>query len=216
MTVQQHTASNTTPGRDATKGFMLPRRFVRTANRLLEQQFWLWGCDIRRTQGNILEQFGFTKVKDVESTGLSASRYDRAFGGAQRLSLWGFGLWLAEDQTGAIFVPRSGLPTSYSTMSVLPDECWQPSASANLAHPISAHAQVATTRLLGDVVRWIAWYERHVVDVYGAEYRQQSIDAWRKPVACAETLANKWSELALALSLRSVSQLGDQAQSDPE
>lgn len=49
----------------------LPGRIQRRGQHLLSQQCWLWGRDIKRTDGNLLMTFGFERLRPPE--GISGS-----------------------------------------------------------------------------------------------------------------------------------------------
>lgn len=48
------------------KSIKLPPKVQHTANALMEQQMWCWGCDVRRADGNLLMLYGAEKRPSPE------------------------------------------------------------------------------------------------------------------------------------------------------
>lgn len=69
----------------------IPSRTRKYATILLDQQLWCFGCDIRRTAGNLLLEYGFERKRPPISQ-KGSSCYSLNWQGKQIL-LWGFGIF---------------------------------------------------------------------------------------------------------------------------
>ncbi len=179
--------------------FRLPSEILKPANRLLEQQFWLWGCDIRRPEGNILTQLGFEKIKAPAATGLTTSQYRCPLSMTCSIALWGFGVCLGDAALGSIFVPRAALlPRSCHTV-IDTVTAWEPAWFDRLSPPAAMRDVMPCYQLVEQLIEWIAWYEQRVIDIAGQAHRQRSIETWKRPVPNAAPLEDQWRALGLAL-----------------
>ena len=173
----------------------LSGKVLKSANHLIEQQFWLWGCDIRRQEGNILSELGFEKIKAPAETGLNTSQYRCPLSMTRSIVLWGFGVCLMDDTYGSIFVPRAGLRPRYAATVTSTASAWEPAWFDRLPLPVRPVDALACHRLLKETIDWIAWYERRVLAIAGVAYRQRSIDSWQRAVCSADQLAPWWEQL---------------------
>lgn len=78
--------------------------FGRNFARLINLQMWCFGCDIRRPEGNLLIEYGFTRERPCETT-CGSSRYAKDTKSGMSLSIWGFGLLLT-DESSALYLRR--------------------------------------------------------------------------------------------------------------
>lgn len=202
-----HLAPEARPG--GSRPFGLPPRILKPANRLLEQQFWLWGCDIRRAEGNILAHLGFEKLKAPPATGLTISQYRVPLSITSTLALWGFGVCLSDDLEGSVFVPRAGLRPRFRCAAICTDAAWEPTWFERMPLPCSNGEVAASYRLTGQLIDWIAWYEGRVLEIAGPAYRQRSIEAWKRPIANAAPLADQWRDVGVVLQRHSLEQCPD-------
>ena len=67
----------------------LPREARFAARELLAQQCWCWGRDVKRAEGNLLLEYGFTRKRAPQNEP-DATNYTLRCGSAT-LRLWGFG-----------------------------------------------------------------------------------------------------------------------------
>jgi hypothetical protein len=179
----------------ANSPYGLPGKDLKSANRLLQQQFWLWGCDIRRQEGNLLSQLGFEKIKAPPESGLTTSQYNCPLSPTRSIALWGFGMCLGCDIGGSIFVPRSGLRPRYSATPVCTASAWEAAWFDRLPLPASPREVTGCHHLLGEAIDWIVWYEHRVLAIAGEGYRQRSIDTWPRAVCPADQIAIRWEQL---------------------
>jgi len=163
---------------------------------MLAQQFWIWGCDIRRPEGNLLTALGFEKEKQVLEQGLGISRYHVLCQPERRITLWGFGLWVVDEALGALFLPRSGRQPRFVADAPCTAAAWTPEWFTAQTHLTSEGNARASAILLMETLHWIAWYEREVSRLAGQAYRQETLDVWPHAVCTAEVLAARWDEVA--------------------
>lgn len=73
-----------------------PERLVSQGTKLLTQQCWYWGCDVRRAEGNLLLERGFTRTRPpAGAEGSTAYALEPALGA--QLTLWSFGFFYCEQ-----------------------------------------------------------------------------------------------------------------------
>lgn len=205
MLIDSHADRHITASRSPeARAFRLPPGILKPANRLLDQQFWLWGCDIRRQEGNILSELGFEKIKAPTETGLNTSQYRCPLSTTCWIALWGFGVCLTDFELGSVFVPRAGLfpRTCQGLIDTAP--AWEPAWFDRLSPPATNRDVVPCYQLVHQLVAWIAWYEQRVIDIAGLAYRQQMIGAWKRPVANAAPLTQQWRDLGVVLQRHSL------------
>lgn len=195
-------ATNPTLPRVARPGLRIPVRLRRTLTQLTGQQFWLFGCDVRRPEGNVLAELGFCKQK-APGEGPSPSRYHLTNATGDTIVLWGFGL-LWTDSTGhGVFLPRHRFePRSRHGCEPVP-LVWSEAGIPDLHTPAAVECPRCGAMVL-TALDWLVDYERHVLSCRGPVYRDETIAAWNRPVGTAADLTARWqrarSDLASALS----------------
>ncbi|CAN5275704.1 hypothetical protein BH23CHL1_BH23CHL1_03140 [soil metagenome] len=171
----------------------------RRGGELMNQQMWCWGADIRRAEGNLLAQYGFTKYAAPDSSGTKPC-YGLSLPTGTTIGLWGFGMYYGDHSHGGLFLKRF----DFAPRMVAPDEmhfnAWT-AGDLPAMQPPGTNAQCHQARqLLSLALEWIASYEAWVVQTAGAAYRQATVDAWQtlhKSVAVdAHEMAGAWSLLA--------------------
>ncbi|MGC4106348.1 MAG: hypothetical protein QM753_08340 [Thermomicrobiales bacterium] len=167
--------------------------------RMMQQQFWLWGCDVRRPDGNLLALHGFEKQRPPEGSTCSTSRYARVVSGDIELALWGFGLLATRAGDGSVFLPRLSLRPRCAECHAALDGRWDPDDFTDLHRPSDSCDHRRVRLLLADVLRWIETYEREVLDVAGVAFRSASVAAWKRPIGPAQDLPQHWIKLASTL-----------------
>lgn len=144
------------------------RPLARTERRLVEalvnQQFWCWGQDIRRPEGNLLLAFGFARTRPP--AGVLGSSCYRLRWGEREIVLWGWGLLLA-GPAGGVFLPRQG-GAPRSALGPLGAPCWSPDGLP----PLSEIAVPGLGQWFHDAAEWIAEYETWVLARAGLGYRR--------------------------------------------
>lgn len=163
---------------------------------LLNQQFWLWGRDIRRAGGNLLIDHGFAKCPPP--VGLAVpSRYELTFPNDARLTLWGFGLLYSDPSSGGLFLSRMKLTPRLAPPLM---EIWSPTNLPALEQPATRDEWERVRHGLVPALHWIAAYEQWITLNYGEVYRQQCLDGWHRPVCQSAETATQWTKLAAAVN----------------
>ena len=172
-----------------------PRSFRRDDLALVHQQFWLFGCDIRRPEGNLLLELGFTRERPPQGVdGSSAYLLDR--GAGRTLILWGFGLFVGEPGLGGIFVSRFRPDPHLMPQPSLPVSVWDAGGLPPRHKPRSPQEWVSARVLLVDALNWITGYEQWVQKTVGEPYRADCLDSWRRAVCTSCELPARWQDLA--------------------
>jgi hypothetical protein len=144
----------------------------RRASQHMQQQCWLWGCDIRHHDGNMLLEYGFVRYRP-ENRLAGSSLYIHTTA-RHTVMLWGFGLYMGDVAHGGVFIFRHifhPVAIAHPTVPVFTPEALIGIACA----PMAIHQHYATKAL-----SWIVEYEAWVVHRMGMEYRHQSIATWPK------------------------------------
>lgn len=184
----------------AAQGRQQMRQERRTRQRLWEQQFWLFGCDIRRSEGNLLVCHGFERTRREDGQMTSPS-YVRDIDPGVTLRLWGFGLALTDSSSG-VFVGRKRLgplltckhDVDTAALTTLVSRSVPPARPC--CRPVgSRHDAERATHLMTKAFAWIAAYERWVLAEVGHEWRWSTQASWRDPVGNPMTLADDWDRL---------------------
>lgn len=163
---------------------------------LLDQQMWCFGYDIRRPEGNLLLQYGFTRQHQPEGE-RGGSCYILRLESDCQISLWGSGLFYGQVELGGLFLKRYQFHPKLTELSQLPSSVSEASKPPVCRKPQTEAEIEQSCALLGQALRWLALYEQWVQGVAGADYRRQSVQEWhRKIVAPADKMAATWQELA--------------------
>jgi hypothetical protein len=163
---------------------------------LLDQQFWCWGCDVKRDD-NLFLRYGFEKFKQDKDLGASAYTY--TFADSAFIRLWGGSVLFHDPAIGSVqirrfeFHPRV-VPVGEALRYPVHPEYPQPDTESDclrLAH------------IAQRCISWFADYERWVVETVGIVYRQNTVMAWEKQAVKtipAETMAGMWADMALTFT----------------
>jgi hypothetical protein len=175
----------------------MPARLQKHGAELLHFQCWLWGCDIRRAEGNLLLEYGFSRQRPpVGAAGSSA--YLLSLAPDAVLVLWGFGAFCGDPGTGGVYLKRyefTPVFVAHLNAHRLP---WLPDQLRPVALPAEPGARQRMHRQFVTLIEWIAQYERWVRDSCGLAYRRQCAaestrHTFRIPV---ERLVEEWQQLA--------------------
>lgn len=141
------------------------------ATQHMQQQCWLWGCDIRHHDGNLLLAYGFTRHRPTNPTYSSLYALPTA---NYHVLLWGFGMYVGNTTHGGAFIFRH----TFTPLAVA-----HPALSTHTPDDVIRGACVPTTHhqdCTAAALAWIGTYEAWVVQRMGIAYRQQSIASWPK------------------------------------
>lgn len=177
------------------RGAGFPAEVRRRGPAMLNQQCWCWGCDIRRPEGNLLVQYGFSRERVPEGV-LGSSTYRVCLPEARVVTMWGFGLWYGDGAQGGLYLPRVAWQPQLTTDIAPLWPVWQMTQLPPMAEPTTTAEWERATRLLAGAMAWIADYEQWVITIAGLEYRRHCLQTWRKRTLEAERFAPTWRRLA--------------------
>jgi hypothetical protein len=167
----------------------------RFAAALLDQQMWCWGRDIRRRDGNVLLQYGFSRWRPPEGT-LGSTAYQFDSPSSQQVVLWGFGLFYGDGAEGGLYLKRYAFAPLWCPNPDLRAALWRPEELPEFHSPQTPFERNSVQRLLSAALRWTAGYESWVLAKLGPDYRRQCLASWEKAVAEAEAVPGHWLRLA--------------------
>ncbi len=173
-----------------------PERLVSQGTKLLTQQCWYWGCDVRRATGNLLLAHGFQRTRPP--TGVTGSTiYALTPTPDTQVLLWSFGVFYGQRDHGGVFLNRFRCAPLLTTTATLPPTIWQIDALPPLTRP-SKPDQARLGILLPALFDWICRYERAILTVEGLAYREACVAQWsRQRLALpAAGFVAAWADLA--------------------
>jgi hypothetical protein len=163
----------------------------RTLAGLVHQQCWLWGCDIRRREGNVLVAHGVRRLPapaGVEGSSAYHARVDAR----TDLALWGFGLALLPADGDALLLERfRPCPATVSDGAQL-RRSWHVSHLPTRTH---SDAPQSWWRVL-TAFDWIAAYEAWVQCTVGPAWRERCLHGWDAAVTSPTHTSQAWAQLA--------------------
>ena len=165
----------------------LRRHVQRAGAALLNQQCWLWGCDIRRGAGNLLLANGFTRMRPPG--GMDRSTQYTLAGRDCVVRLWGSGIFVGNMREG-IFLNRFAFePRCVAHHAV----AWQEPAQLRRCPRYWDDTRLA------QMCSWVAAYEDWVARECGVTYRRVCLAGFTDSVSQAERIAPEWAALAALL-----------------
>ncbi len=156
----------------------------RHAAALLDFQFWCWGQDIVRPQGNLLMAAGATRTRAPQRD--RATRYDLAWTGAIRISLWGFAAVVHPEDGPALVLPRHRWAPRLAPFEPLGHEVLRPGHLPEGTVPRTETDWLRARALLASFAHWTAEYEALVRTQAGLDWRRTC--AARRPRALRRRL----------------------------
>ena len=186
--------------------YQLPRATRTRAERLFDQQLWLWNHDVKHPSGNLLVAYGFTSECGPVGGTLSSSAYSLAqeSGRLMRVCESGMFVTTAPGEPGGtgVYVRRLGFePRRTEGVKIDPNSC-VPLQATKVRSPISPSEWREACRALSEALFAVATYEDWVLVHFGIAYRRDCLTmrgsglcAWRSAAPIQET-AGAWRELA--------------------
>lgn len=179
----------------------IPSGLCRRGEALMHQQCWLWGQDIRFAGGNLLLALGFERTRAGADGG--STRYRRDYPDGLAVVLWGFGIAFVPPGGAGVFLHRYGFtPLSLrgaADLDVHTGADVPACEPASLADSARMFAQAA------DLARWIADYEREILERAGLGHRQAALERWAKACCGPTEVAAQWHDVANELTLHGAS-----------
>lgn len=154
----------------------LPVELSRCGAALLDQQMWCWGCDVRRAEGNLLLAYGAEKRPSPDPRYHSAYSFCLHTGAV--LNLWGWGVWMAQEGYGSLFLSRSHFRACYTAQVHLLPDAWHVCDLPHTGAACHAGEQQAAYSLLADTMAWMGEYETWLSAQVPPDYRERVIASW--------------------------------------
>lgn len=179
----------------------LPARVRRRGEALLHQQCWYWGCDIRRAEGNLLLEYGFEQFRPPDTErGSTAYRLEVSNGdsSARRLTLWGFGLYYANERHGGgVFLRRYEFEPKLGSEVKLILPMWTiEQLSPELRVPRGREERSRALELVAEACALIERYEHWVTGVCGATYRRACAARFRRAAFRPDEVTAEWGAIS--------------------
>jgi len=160
----------------------LPYHLLREGSRLLHQQCWVWGQDIKCPSGNLLLDYGFQRQRPPE--GISgSSQYTLTVPGELYVRLWGFGVYYGGDV--GIFLNRYSFVPRRTSLS----DCWQ-------AGNMQGLPRAKDLCLMPGLLRWIAAYEEWIKKRTSAQYRLRRAASFKSRKTAGQHSPAAWLHMA--------------------
>lgn len=162
---------------------------------LLNQQMWLFGCDIRRREGNLLLKYGFEKFcPPVNIKGSTC--YCKYLGKPEWLMLWGFGLYLQNENEIGLFLKRYEFTPR---LMKFPSRVWNIEQMPCSHIPQCVDECEKSKSLMSKACAWMAEYETWVLQNAGPAYRKKCLDGWSLKMVCEpQEISSTWNQIAIA------------------
>jgi hypothetical protein len=170
-------------------------RFRRLAERLMNQQCWCWGCDIRSPGGNVLQLYGMQQRRPPAGV-RGSTCYTATLPNGRVVGLWGFGACIGND-AGCVYINRYRYRPVHVPI---------PASEATRLHsPVDLDASGARLRntdaacfnLLAELFEAFAAYETWVRLHVGLHHRERAVRAWsERPAVDAGDMSETWRLLA--------------------
>ena len=160
---------------------------------LLNQQLWLFGCDVRRKEGNLLVDYGFDRTRPPEGV-RGASQYAKPQPNGELMILWGFGLYLESACGQGLFLKRHQFSPRLMSR---PEHVWSAKALPQKRPPKCVEDCLILKNLMCKACQLLAEYETWVLQTAGMKYRQGNLDKWGLKTICQpHETADRWKQLA--------------------
>jgi hypothetical protein len=170
------------------------REQCRHAARLLDQQLWCLGRDVRHPAGNLLTGLGLCRLRSPFPAG--STRYTARTPDGGTVALWAFGVFFGDPGRGGAFVRRGGFHPVV-TRDPAPPVAWAVADLPDMPRPGSAADWARVRELVRRLAGWFAHYEHWLAEAHSSAYRQRCLAAWDKPAAApAGDTAVAWERLA--------------------
>jgi hypothetical protein len=164
---------------------------------LFDLQMWCFGCDIRRAEGNLLTESGFTRRSAGAVHG--SSHYFRSVDGVRHIHLWGFAV-VACDQESAVSLRRFDNTPLFADRVHIDEAIHRPQDLPHFSSPRTRESRNRALDLMLAMTREFANYESFVSGRAGAQYRLACISGSRRKGGLqGRSLGGAWGELAQAL-----------------
>ena len=179
---------------------------------ILDLQMWCFGCDIRKTEGNLALQYGYKRLRPG-NTAEGASRYFKQIDADHQIHLWGFAIVISNSSYG-LCIKRNQRTPIIAPITELRFDIWKPSDLPSFLPPQTDTERNEALKLLSVCAKELISYESAIEDIVGGSYRAQCLKQRRQSKIFGKlSLKNAWRELDEKVCItffsarRSISQL---------
>jgi len=159
---------------------------------MMNQQCWCWGHDISSPYGNLLLHHGAVRVPPIVAHPSRKSAYHVKLERGGWIGLWGFGMAIA---------PPSGLAVLLLRFNARPLTVAEPAALRAVWAATDLPTYAAATNAAPawwsalTAFRWVASYERWVVEQTGVSWREECAADFEESVVPGEGMVDAWSSI---------------------
>lgn len=162
---------------------------------LVQQQFWLFGADIRRPEGNLLLELGFERFRAGQASQGSSCYVLR--GTEMTIHLWGFGCCLTTAAMHRVYLSRHRAAAYRISDCVVLEELH----AVPELHGLCRGRPAADPLDQAALFRWFADYERRIRASVGLSAREATLDLYgARKLASAAVIPDMWDALATELA----------------
>lgn len=188
--------------KDLKKLLKIPNQSQQTARMLIDQQMWCWGCDVRRSDGNLLLMYGAEKRPSPNP------RYHSGYvfhnNNETVVNLWGWGLWIACPQCGSLFIARSRFKVYYTSQFIPMPDAWCKRDLLSMDFTDDGDEITHAQSLLENALHWIGTYEAWLSTQVTSDYREHILAKWpqrkrHKGGIPAGEIAEQWFKLSTSM-----------------
>ncbi len=159
---------------------------------LMDQQLWCWGQDIEHREGNMLLEYGFTRIRTSEAQ-KACSQYSLSLGKDRTLRLWGYGIAYLTAFEDCYFSRAAFCPALFKAQ--LPESVFSNDELPPLKYSLTTPEQQRCQGYLATVLCEIASYESWLEDHLGTEYRETILVKRKHRLDRHRETVQEWSEL---------------------
>ena len=176
-------------------------KLLQRFTRMVDQQFWRWGCDVKHEDGNLLVRYGFERVPPPDRQTASSSAYYLKPHAGARIVLRSFAVFYGDDGLGGLLLKRFDCRpyrTPAAELEIVPHH------ESDLPLLVQSAPNDDDWRTLAvDLVEQIIAYETWVMRIFGTKYVKKTLTARQKrPVASADETEAEWRRLVGQISQR--------------
>ena len=149
--------------------------------KLLNHQCRFFGRDIFHSSGNLLIGYGFERFGYPENQ-KGRNCYPINLDERSELVVWGFGMFLGNDEFGGIFIKRFDFSPKILRQSRLELPIPQSEKLPPSRRPLTAKEKETALKMTLRIVDWIAEYELWIAENCGENWRRKCLADWNKAV----------------------------------
>lgn len=147
--------------------------FGKNFEKLVNLQMWCFGCDIRRSESNLVLDFGFERTRPPYTAG-GSSHYRLTFDSTYTVHLWGFAMVIA-DEAGALCVRRFERSPSIVRAAFDPHSIFKSEGLPTATQPTNAVEREYAQRLLRALCRFLVRYETFLLEKNLLSFRSTAV-----------------------------------------